>query len=89
MMLYDMFVDRVEVKIKAGDGGNGALSFRHEKFIDKGGPDGGDGGDGGDVILWQAATKIHWLIFDLKNCLKPKTASQAWSAKNMVKAPRI
>jgi GTP-binding protein len=52
-MLYDihMFVDRVEVKIKAGDGGNGALSFRHEKFIDKGGPDGGDGGDGGDVIL--------------------------------------
>jgi GTP-binding protein len=52
-MLYDihMFVDRVEVKIKAGDGGDGALSFRHEKFIDKGGPDGGDGGDGGDVIL--------------------------------------
>jgi GTP-binding protein len=46
-----MFVDRVEVKIKAGDGGNGALSFRHEKFIDKGGPDGGDGGDGGDVVL--------------------------------------
>jgi GTP-binding protein len=52
-MLYDiqMFVDRVEVKIKAGDGGDGALSFRHEKFIDKGGPDGGDGGDGGDVLL--------------------------------------
>jgi GTP-binding protein len=46
-----MFVDRVEVKIKAGDGGDGALSFRHEKFIDKGGPDGGDGGNGGDVIL--------------------------------------
>src|SRR3954463_9779402 len=46
-----MFVDRVEIDIKAGDGGNGALSFRHEKFIDKGGPDGGDGGDGGDVIL--------------------------------------
>jgi GTP-binding protein len=46
-----MFVDRVEVKIRAGDGGDGALSFRHEKFIDKGGPDGGDGGDGGDVIL--------------------------------------
>jgi GTP-binding protein len=46
-----MFVDRVDVKIRAGDGGNGALSFRHEKFIDKGGPDGGDGGDGGDVIL--------------------------------------
>jgi GTP-binding protein len=46
-----MFVDRVEVKIKAGDGGNGAMSFRHEKFIAKGGPDGGDGGHGGDVVL--------------------------------------
>src|SRR5476651_1061103 len=46
-----MFVDRVEVLVKAGDGGNGKLSFRHEKFIDKGGPDGGDGGDGGDIVL--------------------------------------
>lgn len=46
-----MFVDKVMVRVKAGDGGDGAVSFRHEKFIDKGGPDGGDGGDGGDVIL--------------------------------------
>lgn len=46
-----MFVDKVTVKVKAGDGGDGAVSFRHEKFIDKGGPDGGDGGHGGDVIL--------------------------------------
>lgn len=46
-----MFVDVAKVKIKAGSGGNGALSFRHEKYIDKGGPDGGDGGDGGDVIF--------------------------------------
>jgi GTP-binding protein len=46
-----MFVDKVKVLVKAGDGGDGALSFRHEKFIDKGGPDGGDGGDGGSVVL--------------------------------------
>jgi GTP-binding protein len=46
-----MFVDKVEVLVKAGDGGNGIVSFRHEKYIDKGGPDGGDGGNGGDVIL--------------------------------------
>jgi GTP-binding protein len=46
-----MFVDRVEVKIKAGDGGDGAMSFRHEKFHANGGPDGGDGGDGGDLVL--------------------------------------
>ena len=46
-----MFVDKAQVVIKAGDGGDGAVSFRHEKFIDRGGPDGGDGGDGADVIL--------------------------------------
>jgi GTP-binding protein len=46
-----MFIDRVRVHAKAGDGGNGSASFRREKFIPKGGPDGGDGGDGGDVIL--------------------------------------
>ncbi len=45
------FVDKVSVSVIAGDGGNGKMSFRHEKFVNKGGPDGGDGGDGGDVIL--------------------------------------
>ncbi len=46
-----MFIDKVIVQIKAGKGGNGAVSFRHEKYIDKGGPDGGDGGRGGDVVV--------------------------------------
>jgi GTP-binding protein len=46
-----MFVDKVQVIVKAGDGGDGAISFRHEIYIDKGGPDGGDGGDGGDVVF--------------------------------------
>lgn len=45
------FIDQAKIKIKAGDGGNGLVSFRREKFIDKGGPDGGDGGSGGDVIV--------------------------------------
>ena len=45
------FVDEAVIKVEAGDGGNGCVSFRREKFIPKGGPDGGDGGDGGDVIL--------------------------------------
>ncbi len=45
------FVDKVAVTVKAGDGGSGHVSFRHEKFIDKGGPDGGDGGHGGNVVL--------------------------------------
>lgn len=46
-----MFVDKVKVSIRAGDGGNGMVSFRQEKFVDKGGPDGGDGGKGGDVVF--------------------------------------
>lgn len=46
-----MFVDKAQVVIRAGKGGDGKLSFRHEKFIQKGGPDGGDGGNGGDVIF--------------------------------------
>jgi GTPase len=45
------FIDKATVLVKAGDGGDGKLSFRHEKFIDKGGPDGGDGGDGGNIVL--------------------------------------
>lgn len=46
-----MFADTAEVFIVAGDGGDGQISFRHEKYVDKGGPDGGDGGKGGDVIF--------------------------------------
>lgn len=46
-----MFVDTAKVYIKAGKGGNGAVSFRHEIYIPKGGPDGGDGGKGGDVVF--------------------------------------
>ncbi len=45
------FVDEVRIHVKAGDGGDGAIAWRREKFIPKGGPAGGDGGDGGDVIL--------------------------------------
>ena len=46
-----MFVDKAKVSLKAGNGGNGAVSFRREIYIPKGGPDGGDGGKGGDIVF--------------------------------------
>ena len=64
-----MFIDRAQIWIKAGDGGRGCVGFRREKFIPKGGPDGGDGGNGGDVYfqavknldtLLDFAGKHHW-----------------------------
>ena len=60
-----MFVDRVKIEVKAGKGGNGAVSFRREKYIPKGGPNGGDGGKGGDIII-ETDEKIGTLI-DLYN----------------------
>ncbi|MGC9142029.1 MAG: GTPase ObgE [Caldimicrobium sp.] len=54
------FVDQVKIYVKAGDGGKGCVSFRREKYVPRGGPDGGDGGDGGDVIL-VADPQIHTL----------------------------
>ena len=46
-----MFVDKAKITVKAGNGGNGSINYRQEKFVDRGGPDGGDGGKGGDVIF--------------------------------------
>jgi GTP-binding protein len=64
-----MFVDRVKIQVTAGDGGQGCVSFRREKYVPRGGPDGGDGGDGGSVIfeakagvdsLVELTSRKHW-----------------------------
>jgi len=56
-----MFVDEVKIFVKAGSGGNGCISFRREKYVPRGGPDGGDGGNGGSVIL-VASSSIRTLL---------------------------
>ncbi|MBM3813439.1 MAG: GTPase ObgE [Acidimicrobiia bacterium] len=58
-----MFIDEVRIRVKAGDGGNGCLAFRREKFVPRGGPSGGDGGRGGDIILFASQhhnTLLHF-----------------------------
>lgn len=55
------FVDEVEITVKAGDGGNGIVAFRREKFIPRGGPAGGNGGKGGDIVL-EADPKLNTLV---------------------------
>src|SRR5690348_1106626 len=51
MPVIPMFIDEVRIRVKAGDGGNGCLAFRREKYVPRGGPSGGDGGRGGDITL--------------------------------------
>ena len=74
-------IDQVYINIKSGNGGNGAISGRHEKFVPRGGPDGGDGGDGGDVIF-RGDTNINTLIgFRYKKVFKAENGSNGASAK--------
>ncbi len=65
-----MFVDKTQITVKSGDGGNGCCSFRREKFIPKGGPDGGDGGNGGDVILESTTSEqnLNALVYRRRYC---------------------
>jgi GTP-binding protein len=65
-----MFVDKVQVTIEAGNGGDGIVSWRHEKFVDRGGPDGGDGGHGGDVIVQASRNQNTLAAFRYKKLLK-------------------
>lgn len=84
-----MFVDTAKVKLQAGKGGDGAVSFRHEIYIPKGGPDGGDGGRGGSIVFEPTRTLIRYWIFAIILSSKPKTAKVALVNAVQVAAVRI
>lgn len=65
-----MFIDKVQITCKAGNGGNGKVSFRREKFIPNGGPDGGDGGKGGDIIFVSTTNLTNLIEFRYKKIFK-------------------
>jgi GTP-binding protein len=74
------FLDQARVYVRSGDGGAGAVSFRREKFIEFGGPDGGDGGRGGDVVV-ECADGLNTLIdFRYSSISRPKRECMAWAA---------
>ncbi|MHC4292919.1 MAG: Obg family GTPase, partial [Planctomycetota bacterium] len=68
-----MFIDEAKIWIKAGDGGHGCVSFRREKFLPKGGPDGGDGGKGGNV---------YFKVEENLDTLRDFAGKHHWKAKN-------
>jgi GTP-binding protein len=70
------FIDEARIYIKAGDGGHGAVSFRREKYIDRGGPDGGDGGDGGSIIFKSNSHLNTLLQFRFKRHFKADNGEQ-------------
>src|SRR5260370_3400067 len=77
-----MFVDQIRVHSKAGDGGNGCVSFRREKFVPRGGPNGGDGGKGGDILLLTDVHTDNLVDFYYQPLLKAKRGEHGMG-KNM------
>lgn len=80
------FIDEAKIYVKAGNGGNGAISFRREKFIDKGGPDGGDGGNGSSIIFQSNAHLNTLLQFRYKRHFKADNGEQGKGANRTGKS---
>ena len=75
-----MFLDEVIINVRSGTGGNGVVHFRREKYVPKGGPDGGDGGKGGDIIL--VADEHHNTLIECISHPRYKASNGGHGAKN-------
>lgn len=80
-----MFVDIAKIKIKAGDGGAGAVAFHREKYVASGGPDGGDGGKGGDIVSSLTTILQRLRISDTKENMQQRTACPERETKSTAK----
>ena len=81
-----MFTDYVKITAKAGNGGNGAISFRHEKYVAAGGPDGGDGGRGGDVYFKVDPDANTLIEFRFKKKFKAENGENGQGARKYGKS---
>ena len=72
------FIDEVKIRVIAGDGGRGCISFRREKFVPRGGPNGGNGGKGGNVIALADRSSRHSWICATKSNTRQVAASMDW-----------
>src|SRR5215218_4372527 len=85
-----VLIDRAPIHVRAGDGGNGSMSFRREKYAPKGGPDGGDGGRGGDVVLRVAPNITSLIEFQYNQKFAARNGQQGLGRKMTGKsAPRL
>ena len=76
-----MFIDKVKVHVIAGDGGNGKVSFRHERYVDRGGPDGGDGGDGGNVVVEASRNQNTLATYRYQKLIKAEDGETGGTSK--------
>ncbi len=82
------FIDKVTITLEAGKGGDGKRSFRHERYISRGGPDGGDGGDGGNIIFRANTNQNTLAAFRYQKLLKSDDGLQVAPVVNTVKPAR-
>ena len=76
-----MFIDKVTIYIKAGDGGNGCVAFHREKYVSKGGPSGGDGGKGGNVVFQVDDNLSTLLDFRMKRKYVAEDGQTLWGVR--------